>query len=124
MRVHSRLGPGVLESSYEACLKYELEKQGLIVTSQVALPLVYDEVNLELGYRIDLLVESEVIVEIKAQASTLPIHEAQLISHLRLSGKKVGLLINFHTKRLKDGIKRIVDDFPTGGYDVNTENQL
>jgi len=118
MRVHSRLGPGVLESSYEACLKYELQKQGLCVASQIGLPLVYEDVHLELGYRLDLLVENEIIVEIKAQEATLPVHEVQLLSHLRLSGKRVGLLINFHARRLKDGIKRIVDDFPVGGYEV------
>ena len=112
MRVHSRLGPGVLESSYEECLKYELRKRGFAVESQIGLPLVYDEVRLELGYRLDLLVENEIVIEIKAQKSLLPVHEAQLLSHLRLSGKRVGLLINFHVKRLKDGIKRIVDDFP------------
>lgn len=122
IRVHSRLGPGVLESSYEACLKYELQKQGLGVASQIGLPLVYDEVRLELGYRLDLLVENEIVVEIKAQEATLPVHEVQLLSHLRLSGKRVGLLINFHVRRLKDGIKRIVDDFPTGGYEVSKEN--
>lgn len=123
MRVHSRLGPGVLESSYEACLKYELERRGLRVASQIGLPLVYDEVHLELGYRLDLLVENEVIIEIKAQESTLPVHESQLLSHLRLSKRKVGLLINFHVKRLKDGIKRMVDDFPEGGYEVPEEYQ-
>lgn len=118
MRVHSRLGPGVLESSYEACLKYELQNQGLNVESQVGLPLVYDKVRLELGYRLDLLVENEIIIEIKAREGILPVHEVQLLSYLRLSGKRVGLLINFHVRRLKDGIKRIVDDFPVGGYQV------
>lgn len=118
MRVHSKLGPGVLESSYEACLKYELQRRGLGVASQLALPLVYDDVRLELGYRLDLLVENEVIVEIKARESILPVHESQLLSHLRLSGKRVGLLINFHVRHLKDGIKRIMDDFPIGGYEV------
>ena len=121
MRVHSKLGPGVLESSYEECLKYELRKRGFAVQSQIGLPLVYDEVRLELGYRLDLLVENEIVVEIKALKSLLPVHEAQLLSHLRLSGKRVGLLINFHVKRLKDGIKRIVDDFPKGGYAVNRD---
>jgi GxxExxY protein len=122
LRVHSRLGPGVLESSYEACLKYELEKRGLRVEAQIGLPLVYDEVHLELGYRLDLMVENEVIVEIKAQEATLPVHESQLLSHLRLSNRKVGLLINFHVRRLKDGIKRMVD-FPEGGYEVSEECQ-
>jgi GxxExxY protein len=118
MRVHSKLGPGVLESSYEACLKYELQRRGLGVESQIGLPLIYDEVRLELGYRLDLLVENEIIVEIKARESILPVHESQLLSHLRLSGKRVGLLINFHVRHLKDGIKRMVDDFPIGGYEV------
>jgi GxxExxY protein len=119
MRVHSKLGPGVLESSYEACLKYELQRRGLSVISQLGLPLIYDEIHLELGYRLDLLVENEVIVEIKARESILPVHESQLLSHLRLSGKRVGLLINFHVRHLKDGIKRIVDDFPIGGYEID-----
>jgi GxxExxY protein len=118
MRVHSRIGPGVLESSYEACLKYELQKLGLRVDNQIGLPLVYEDVRLELGYRIDLLVEGSVIVEIKAADAILPVHEAQLLSHLRLSGRRVGLQINFHVRQLKNGIKRMVDDFPTGGYDV------
>lgn len=97
---------------------YELQRRGLGVASQLALPLVYDDVRLELGYRLDLLVENEVIVEIKARESILPVHESQLLSHLRLSGKRVGLLINFHVRHLKDGIKRIMDDFPIGGYEV------
>lgn len=118
MRVHSRIGPGILESSYEACLKYELQKLGLRVDNQVGLPLVYEDVRLELGYRIDLLVEGSVIVEIKAADAILPVHEAQLLSHLRLSGRRVGLLINFHVRHLKNGIKRMVDDFPPGGYNV------
>ncbi len=108
MRVHSKLGPGVLESSYEACLKYELLRRGFGVESQIGLPLIYDGVRLELGYRLDLLVENEIVVEIKARESILPVHESQLLSHLRLSGKRVGLLINFHVRHLKDGIKRIV----------------
>jgi GxxExxY protein len=120
MRVHSRVGPGLLESSYEACLKYELMKLGLKVSAQVGLPLVYDDVHLDVGYRIDLLVQDQIIVEIKAQESILPVHEAQLLSHLRLSRRKVGLLINFHVTRLKNGIKRMVDDFPEGGFDVDS----
>lgn len=106
MRVHSRLGPGLLESAYEACLAYELTKRGLKCLTQVGLPVVYDDVKLDVGYRIDLLVEDSVIVELKAVEKVLPIHEAQLISYLKLSGKKVGLLINFHEKHLKDGIMR------------------
>jgi GxxExxY protein len=95
VRVHSRVGPGLLESSYEACLKYELVKSGLRVASQVGLPLVYDEIRLDVGYRIDLLVEDEVVVEIKAQEAVLPVHEAALLSHIRLSRKKVGLQSTF-----------------------------
>ena len=109
MQVHTRLGPGLLESAYEACLAYELTKRGFKCLTQVGLPLVYDEVKLDAGYRIDLLVEDTVIVELKAVEKVLPIHEAQLISYLKLSGKKVGLLINFHVKHLKDGIMRRVN---------------
>jgi GxxExxY protein len=110
-RVHARLGPGVLESSYEACLAYELEKLGLRVGRQVPLPLKYEEVQLDIGYRIDLLVEGEVIVELKAQESLLPIHHAQILSYLRLSGRQVGLLINFHELSLKNGIVRKVNNY-------------
>ncbi len=109
MRVHSLLGPGLLESSYQACLAQELRKRGLSVETQVGLPVVYEDEKLDLGYRIDLLVENLVIVEIKCVDAIHPVHEAQLLSYLRLSGKNVGLLINFHVARLKDGIKRMVD---------------
>ena len=109
IRVHSILGPGLLESAYGACLAYELRKRGLRVDEQVGLPVVYDEVKLELGYRIDLMVDGLVIVEVKCVEAIHPVHEAQLLSYLRLSGKNVGLLINFHVARLKDGIKRMVD---------------
>lgn len=111
IRVHSRLGPGVLESSYEACLAYELEKGGLRVSRQVGLPLIYDGLQLEVGYRLDLLVEDQVVVEVKAQEGILPVHKAQLLSHLRLSGRHVGLLINFHEMFLKDGIVRKVNNY-------------
>ena len=110
MRVHSVLGPGLLESAYEACLKYELEKRGLKVEQQVALPVIYEDVRIDVGYRIDLLVENEVILELKAVEKLMPIHEAQLLSYLKLSGKKVGLLINFNVLRLKNGIKRMVNN--------------
>jgi GxxExxY protein len=116
MEVHSRLGPGLLESSYEACLRYELIKRGLNVGCQVAIPLVYDSVRLDVGYRMDLLVENEVVLEIKAVEVVLPVHEAQLLSHMRLSGRKVGFLLNFHVKSMKSGIKRMVDRFPAGGF--------
>ncbi len=109
MKVHSLLGPGLLESAYGACLAHELRKRGFNVDTQVGLPVVYDGEKLELGYRIDLLVENLVVVEIKCVDAVHPVHEAQLLSYLRLSGKNVGLLINFHVARLKDGIKRMVD---------------
>jgi GxxExxY protein len=109
MKVHSRLGPGLLESAYKACLTHELRKRGFHVTTEVGLPVVYEGEKLDLGYRIDLLVENEVIVEIKCVDAINPVHEAQLLSYLRLSGRSVGLLINFHVARLKDGIKRMVD---------------
>jgi GxxExxY protein len=109
MKVHSLLGPGLLESAYDACLAHELRTRGFHVETQVGLPVVYDGEKLDLGYRIDLLVENLVIVEIKCVEAIHPVHEAQLLSYLRLSGKNVGLLINFHVARLKDGIKRMVD---------------
>mgnify|MGYP001324517688 CR=1 FL=1 len=109
IKVHTALGPGLLESAYEACLAHELRKRNLRVETQVALPVHYDGVEIELGYRIDLLVEGAVIVELKAVRELLPIHEAQLLSYLKLSRKKIGLLINFHVLRLKDGIKRMAN---------------
>jgi GxxExxY protein len=111
MKVHTRLGPGLLESSYEACLAYELAKRELRVRSQVAQPIIYDEVRLDVGYRLDLLVEEAVIIELKAVETVLPIHRAQLITYLKLSDKHVGLLINFNVVRLKDGIERLVNNF-------------
>ena len=109
MRVHTKLGPGLLESAYEACLAYELRKTGLLCLTQVGLPIVYDEVTLDVGYRIDMLVEDAVVVELKAVERVLPIHEAQLISYLKLSDKRIGLLINFHVNHLRDGIMRRVN---------------
>jgi GxxExxY protein len=109
MKVHSALGPGLLENAYEACLRYELEKRGVRVKAQVGLPVVYDGKQIDLGYRLDLLVEDAVIVELKAVEKIAPIHEAQLLSYLKLSGKKLGLLINFNVLHLKDGIKRMAN---------------
>ncbi len=109
IRVHRTLGPGLLESTYEVCLAHELNKLGMSVQSQVALPVVYDGIRLDAGYRIDLLVENEVIVELKAVDSIHPIHEAQVISYLKLSGKKIGLLINFNVTMLKNGIRRLAN---------------
>jgi GxxExxY protein len=108
MKVHTALGPGLLESTYEACLFHELKKAGLKVLSQVALPINYNGVTIELGYRIDLLVEDEIIVELKSVEKIIPLYQAQLMSYLKLSGKRLGLLINFNVIHLKDGIKRII----------------
>lgn len=109
MKVHSALGPGLLENAYEACLEHELNKRGLRVERQVELPVVYDGVQIDLGYRLDLVVEGAVIVELKAVEKIAPIHEAQLLSYLKLSNKKLGLLINFNVLHLKDDIKRMVN---------------
>lgn len=108
IKVHKALGPGLLESAYEACLSYELSQRGLIVQRQVVLPVVYNGVAVEAGYRIDMLIAGSVVVELKTCAAILPIHKAQLLSYLKLSGLKVGLLLNFHVERLKDGIVRMV----------------
>jgi len=108
MKVHSTLGPGLLESAYEACLAYELHKAGYRVECQVALPVVYEGVQLDVGYRIDMLVEDLVVVEVKAAEAINPVHHAQIISYLKLSGKPLGLLMNFHVAHLKNGIKRFV----------------
>ena len=109
MHVHSALGPGLLESTYESCLIHELKSRDLLVQNQLALPVNYRDMQIDTGYRIDLLVEKEVIVELKAVEKLLPIHQAQLLTYLKLSQKKVGLLINFNSLRLKYGIKRIAN---------------
>jgi GxxExxY protein len=109
MKVHTVLGPGLLESAYEACLAHELRRNGLRVEAQVALPVHYEGMAIDLGYRIDMLVEDLVVVEIKAIETVLPVHKAQLLSYLRLSGRRLGLLINFHVDRLKNGITRLVN---------------
>jgi len=108
IQVHRALGPGLLESAYVACLAYELKKRGLVVEEQRAVPLVYEEVKLECGYRMDLLVEKSVVVEVKSVEALAPIHEAQTLSYLRLSGCKLALLINFNVTLLKDGIRRFI----------------
>jgi GxxExxY protein len=108
--VHRALGPGLLESAYEACLVYELNERRLKVEAQKPVPLVYKSVSLDCGYRLDLLVEDTVIVEIKSIDRIMPIHRAQVISYLRLTGLPVGLLINFNVKLLKFGIERIAGD--------------
>jgi GxxExxY protein len=109
--IHRKLGPGLLESAYEACLAYELGKIGLRVERQRAVPLIYETVKLECGFRADLIVEGKVIVEIKSKEQLHPVDEAQLLSHLRLLNLPVGLLINFHVVALKDGIRRMVNDY-------------
>ena len=110
MAVHRELGPGLLESAYEACLAYELVEREMGVERQKALPVRYRGVNVDCGYRIDLLVEGKVVVELKAVERLEAIHHAQLLSYLKLSGCKVGLLINFNVKVLKDGIRRLVNE--------------
>lgn len=109
--IHRRLGPGLLEAAYESCLAYELDRQGLVVVQQKAVPLIYEHVKLECGFRADLLVENRVVVELKCKEQIHPVDEAQLLSHLRLLGLQVGLLINFHVVRLKDGIRRMVNNY-------------
>jgi GxxExxY protein len=107
-KVHTALGPGLLESAYEECLYYELIKSGLKVDKQKPLPLVYEEVKLEAGYRVDLLVENSVIVELKSVDALCDIHTSIILTYLKLSGCKLGLLVNFNVQHLKDGIKRFI----------------
>lgn len=107
-KVHSSLGPGLLESAYVECLYYELMRSGLFVEKQKPLPLVYENIKLEIGYRIDLLVEGKVIIEVKSIETLADIHLAQILTYLRLSKCKLGLLANFNVLHLKDGIKRVI----------------
>ena len=107
-KVHTRLGPGLLESAYRTVMLYELRKRGFEVRAEVPVPIVYDEVKLDAGYRLDLLVNDCVIVEVKAVEKLHPVHDAQLLTYLRLTGIRLGFLINFNTKLIKDGLKRIV----------------
>jgi GxxExxY protein len=109
IEVHKQLGPGLLESTYESCLVYELRQMGLEVQQQLALPVLYKEVKLEAGYRIDVLVENKVIIELKSLESLADIHTAQLLTYLKLKDLKLGLLINFNEVLLKNGLKRIVN---------------
>lgn len=111
IKIHRKLGPGLLESAYEACLAYELQQGGLQVQRQKAVPLVYESVKLECGFRADLVVEREVVVEIKCKEAIHPVDQAQLLSYLRLLDLRIGLLINFHTVLLKDGIRRMVNNY-------------
>jgi GxxExxY protein len=107
-KIHLKTGPGLLESAYQTLMIYELTKRGLTVEKEVPVPLVYEEVRLDAGYRLDLLVNGCVIVEIKAVDRLHPIHEAQVITYLKLLNKRLGILINFNVKLIKDGIKRVV----------------
>jgi len=110
IELHKKLGPGLLESAYESALTFDLKEAGLKVERQVPMPFIYKDVNLETGYKIDLLVEGLVIIEIKSVDTLAPVHFAQLLTYLKLSERKLGLLINFNTKLLKEGIHRIVNN--------------
>jgi GxxExxY protein len=109
MKIHAAVGAGLLESAYETCLLYELEKQGLAVQRQVLIPLRYEDLTIDNGYRVDLLVEDRVVVELKALETILPVHRAQLLSYLRLRRFKLGYLLNFNVARMRDGIIRLVN---------------
>jgi GxxExxY protein len=109
LRVHKALGPGLLESAYEECLFYELKKTNLKVEKQKPLPLIYEEVKLEIGYRIDIIIEDKFIVEIKSVEALNDVHLAQLLTYLRLTNCKLGLLINFNVKLLKNGVRRVIN---------------
>lgn len=111
MKVHSVLGPALLESAYEACLSHELRRRGVQVATQVPMPLQYEGIQLELGYRLDLLVENLIVVEIKSISKLLPVHRAQVLSYLRFGGFPVGLLLNFGEQHLRNGIARYVNGF-------------
>jgi len=120
IEVHKVLGPGLLESAYETCLAFELRQQGFHVEQQQPLPVVYKSEKLDCGYRLDLVIENSVILEIKAVEHLAPIHDAQLLSYLRLSNKRVGLIINFHVRVLKDGLRRIVNEFPDSAFSASS----
>jgi len=109
IQVHKTLGPGLLESAYEVCLAHELRTRGVTILTQPELPVVYGDVRLDAGYRLDILVEKKVIIELKAVEKILPIHEAQLLSYLKLSRCKLGFLLNFNVVKMKDGIRRMVN---------------
>jgi len=113
LEVHRDLGPGLLETTYELSLQHELSLRGLASQRQIVLPITYKDLTVPEAYRIDLLVENSLLIELKTVESLLPIHSAQLLTYLRMSGKNIGLLINFHNIRLTDGIKRLVHNFPS-----------
>jgi GxxExxY protein len=127
MQVHTELGPGLLESTYQACLHHELEAAGVQSACQIALPVVYRGVKLDIGYRIDMLVEGLVVVEIKSVDAISPVHQAQVISYLKLSGRSIGLLINFNVVHLKEGIRRFVNGTAwksSGGHEPGNNRPL
>ncbi len=109
LKVHKALGPGLLESAYQECLYYELKKSELLVQKEKALPLIYEEVKLDCGYRLDLIVEDKLIIEVKSVEALTDIHLAQVLTYLKLSDCKLGLLINFNVLLIKDGIKRVIN---------------
>ncbi len=109
LKVHKTLGPGLLESAYEECLYYELKKYDLVVEKQKPLPLIYEDVKMEVGYRIDIIIENKFIVEVKSVETLNDVHLAQLLTYLKLSNCKLGLLINFNVKLLKEGVRRVIN---------------
>lgn len=110
IEVHKQLGPGLLESAYETCLEYELNKKRLYVLRQIPMPIVYKDIKLEYGYRMDLLINNKVVIEVKSLEAITPVHEAQLLTYLKLGEYKLGLILNFHVKMMKNGIKRMVNN--------------
>lgn len=110
MKVHTALGPGLLESAYQRCIQYELQKSELEVECEVALPVVYEKVKIDAGYRIDMIIDGSVIIENKTVEKLLPIHEAQLLTYLKMRNCKMGFLLNWNVPRMKDGIKRMVNN--------------
>ncbi len=109
IKVHKELGPGLLESSYQSCLSFELEKRGLFVETEKTMPLIYDGLKMDIGYRIDMMIENKVIVEIKSVSELTDLHMAQVLTYLKLSGCKLALLINFNVTLLKEGFRRVVN---------------
>jgi GxxExxY protein len=109
LTVHKALGPGLLESAYEECMYYELQKSGLNIQKQKPLPLIYEEVHLEIGYRVDIIIENKFIIEIKAVEALNDVHMAQILTYLKLSGCKLGMLINFNVELIKNGVKRVIN---------------
>ncbi len=110
IKVHSKLGPGLLESAYQRCLAYELAKMGLRVDCEVALPLNYEELHIDVGYRLDMLVENTVIIENKTVEKILPVHEAQLLTYLKMKNCRLGFLLNWNVTLMKDGLRRMVNN--------------